>query len=42
MIRDPRVAIGGGKQSGFGREGGVHGANFYSELRNICINVPKR
>lgn len=38
FLRDLRTAFGGAKQSGIGREGGVHGLEFYSELRNVCVN----
>jgi len=38
FLRDLRTAFGGSKQSGIGREGGVHSLEFYSELKNICIN----
>ncbi|WP_421842225.1 2-hydroxymuconic semialdehyde dehydrogenase [Marinobacter algicola] len=38
FLRDLRTSFGGNKQSGVGREGGVHGLEFYSELRNVCIN----
>ncbi|MCL7748649.1 5-carboxymethyl-2-hydroxymuconate semialdehyde dehydrogenase oxidoreductase, partial [Halalkalibacter sp. MEB205] len=27
------------KQSGIGREGGMHSFEFYSELKNICIKL---
>lgn len=37
FLRDLRTAFGGAKQSGIGREGGVHGLEFYTELKNICI-----
>ncbi len=37
FLRDLRTAFGGAKQSGIGREGGVHSLEFYSELKNICI-----
>jgi aminomuconate-semialdehyde/2-hydroxymuconate-6-semialdehyde dehydrogenase len=37
FLRDLRTAFGGAKQSGIGREGGVHSLEFYSELRNVCI-----
>ena len=37
FLRDLRTAFGGTKRSGIGREGGVHSLEFYSELRNICI-----
>jgi aminomuconate-semialdehyde/2-hydroxymuconate-6-semialdehyde dehydrogenase len=39
FLRDLRTAFGGSKQSGIGREGGVHGLEFYSELKNICIKL---
>ncbi|MBJ7552557.1 2-hydroxymuconic semialdehyde dehydrogenase [Marinomonas ostreistagni] len=37
FLRDLRTAFGGAKQSGIGREGGVHGLEFYTELQNVCI-----
>ncbi|RCK13119.1 hypothetical protein DT075_00510 [Bacillus licheniformis] len=27
------------KQSGLGREGGIHSLEFFSELTNICIKL---
>lgn len=39
FLRDLRTAFGGSKQSGIGREGGVHGLEFYTELRNVCIKL---
>ncbi|MEX0730551.1 MAG: 2-hydroxymuconic semialdehyde dehydrogenase [Aquisalimonadaceae bacterium] len=39
FLRDLRTSFGGNKQSGIGREGGVHGLEFYSELRNVCIKL---
>lgn len=39
FLRDLRTAFGGMKSSGIGREGGVHGLEFYTELRNVCIKV---
>ena len=39
FLRDLRTAFGGSKASGIGREGGVHGLEFYSELSNICIKL---
>ncbi len=39
FLRDLRTPFGGSKQSGIGREGGVHGLEFYSELRNVCIKL---
>jgi aminomuconate-semialdehyde/2-hydroxymuconate-6-semialdehyde dehydrogenase len=37
FVRDLRTAFGGAKQSGIGREGGVHSLEFYTELRNVMI-----
>ena len=39
FLRDLRTAFGGSKQSGIGREGGVHGLEFYTELMNICVKL---
>jgi len=39
FLRDLRTAFGGSKQSGIGREGGVHGLEFYSELTNVCVKL---
>jgi acyl-CoA reductase-like NAD-dependent aldehyde dehydrogenase len=39
FLRDLRTPFGGSKQSGIGREGGVHSLEFYTELRNICIKI---
>jgi aminomuconate-semialdehyde/2-hydroxymuconate-6-semialdehyde dehydrogenase len=39
FLRDLRTPFGGAKQSGIGREGGVHSLEFYTELRNICIKL---
>jgi len=39
FLRDLRTSFGGMKQSGIGREGGIHGLEFYSELQNICIKL---
>lgn len=39
FLRDLRTAFGGVKQSGIGREGGVHSLEFYTELRNICVKL---
>jgi acyl-CoA reductase-like NAD-dependent aldehyde dehydrogenase len=35
----PAHAFGGSKQSGIGREGGVHSLEFYTELRNVMAEV---
>lgn len=39
FLRDLRTAFGGAKQSGIGREGGVHSLEFYTESKNICIKL---
>lgn len=39
FLRDLRTPFGGAKSSGIGREGGVHSLEFYSELRNVCIQL---
>jgi aminomuconate-semialdehyde/2-hydroxymuconate-6-semialdehyde dehydrogenase len=39
FLRDLRTPFGGSKQSGIGREGGVHSMEFYTELRNVCIKL---
>lgn len=39
FLRDLRTPFGGMKQSGIGREGGVHSLEFYTELKNICVKL---
>ncbi len=39
FLRDLRTPFGGAKQSGIGREGGVHSLDFYTEQRNVCIKL---
>jgi aminomuconate-semialdehyde/2-hydroxymuconate-6-semialdehyde dehydrogenase len=39
FLRDLRTPFGGSKQSGIGREGGVHSMEFYTELRNVCVST---
>ena len=39
FLRDLRTPFGGAKQSGIGREGGVHSLEFYMALKNICIKL---
>jgi aminomuconate-semialdehyde/2-hydroxymuconate-6-semialdehyde dehydrogenase len=39
FLRDLRTPFGGAKQSGIGREGGVHSLEFYTELRNVCVST---
>ena len=39
FLRDLRTAFGGAKQSGIGREGGVHSLEFYTETKNVCVQL---
>ena len=39
FLRDLRTPFGGARQSGIGREGGVHSLEFYTELRNVCLKL---
>lgn len=39
LLRDLRVPFGGVKESGVGREGGIHSMEFYSELKNVCLQL---
>jgi aminomuconate-semialdehyde/2-hydroxymuconate-6-semialdehyde dehydrogenase len=39
FLRDLRTPFGGSKQSGIGREGGIHSLEFYTELKNVCIKL---
>jgi len=39
FLRDLRTPFGGSKQSGIGREGGIHSLEFYTELRNVCVAI---
>ncbi len=39
FLRDLRTPFGGAKQSGIGREGGVHSLEFYTEQKNVCIKL---
>ncbi|WP_374632396.1 2-hydroxymuconic semialdehyde dehydrogenase [Ferrovibrio sp.] len=39
FLRDLRTPFGGSKQSGIGREGGIHSFEFYTELSNICVKL---
>lgn len=41
LVRDLRTPFGGVKSSGIGREGGNYSLDFFSELKNIYIHVPK-
>ncbi len=39
LLRDLRVPFGGMKESGMGREGGRWSLDFFSESRNVCIDL---
>jgi 5-carboxymethyl-2-hydroxymuconate semialdehyde dehydrogenase len=37
LHRDIRAPFGGVKQSGFGRDGGHYGLEFYTQVKNVCV-----
>jgi aminomuconate-semialdehyde/2-hydroxymuconate-6-semialdehyde dehydrogenase len=39
LMRDLRTPFGGCKQSGSGREGGLEAMRFFTEPRNVCIDI---
>jgi aminomuconate-semialdehyde/2-hydroxymuconate-6-semialdehyde dehydrogenase len=39
LKRDLRVPFGGVHDSGVGREGGKLSIDFYSELKNVCVQI---
>lgn len=39
LIRDLTFPFGGSKQSGIGREGGLHSKDFFTELRYVCTRM---
>ena len=39
MVRDLRTPMGGTKQSGVGREGGLEAMRFFTEPKNVCVGV---
>jgi aminomuconate-semialdehyde/2-hydroxymuconate-6-semialdehyde dehydrogenase len=39
LMRDLRTPFGGVKQSGLGREGGAEAMRFFTEPRNVCIDL---
>jgi aminomuconate-semialdehyde/2-hydroxymuconate-6-semialdehyde dehydrogenase len=40
LFRDLRVPFGGMKHSGVGREGGEEALRFFTEPKNVCVQVP--
>jgi len=41
MGRDLRTPFGGVKNSGVGREGGWEALRFFTEPRNVCVQIAK-
>lgn len=39
MVRDLRTPFGGVKQSGVGREGGLEALRFFTEAKNVCVDL---
>ncbi len=39
LLRDLRVPFGGVKESGVGREGGRYSLEFFSESKNVCVQL---
>lgn len=39
LLRDLRTPFGGMKDSGVGREGGFYALNFFTEPKNVCIEI---
>jgi aminomuconate-semialdehyde/2-hydroxymuconate-6-semialdehyde dehydrogenase len=39
LLRDLRIPFGGMKHSGFGREGGKHSLEFFTETKNVCVKI---
>lgn len=39
LKRDLRVPFGGVRDSGVGREGGKFSIEFYTEVKNICVQL---
>jgi 5-carboxymethyl-2-hydroxymuconic-semialdehyde dehydrogenase len=37
MVRDIRAPFGGYKESGFGRDGGKHSIDFFTEVKTMCL-----
>ena len=38
-VTDALESLFGMKHSGIGREGGVHGLEFYTEMSNVCVKI---
>lgn len=41
LVRDLRTPFGGMKNSGEGREGGYEALKFFTEAKNVCVNLPR-
>ncbi len=41
MLRDLRTPFGGMKNSGLGREGGLEALRFFTETKNVCIEIQR-
>ncbi len=41
MLRDLRTPFGGMKNSGLGREGGLEALRFFTEPKNVCVQLKK-
>ena len=39
IISTEVAPFGGIKESGIGREGGLHSLEFYTELKNVCVKL---
>src|SRR5690606_32915725 len=39
LLRDLRVPFGGVKESGVGREGGRYSLEFFSDSKNVCVQL---
>jgi len=39
LVRDLRTPFGGVKHSGVGREGGVEALRFFTEAKNVCVQI---
>jgi aminomuconate-semialdehyde/2-hydroxymuconate-6-semialdehyde dehydrogenase len=39
LQRDLRTPFGGTRQSGLGREGGLEAMRFFTDAKNVCIDL---